>query len=852
MHERNRTLIAASVVERRWFLPLVVAVGYALGSYVSFIFFNASTAGAVFFPPAGITLAALVSADRRQWPALLATVVVAELLVDLSQGQELRYVWGFVLANTAEPLVGAWLLSRHGRSKLSVAIRRLPVGSFLIGPVMTAPLVGAAFGTATVVWGQSKGTWGSVFGPFWAGDALAVLTVGGTLLSWGAPDGRRRWPPAGVSLAACAGVATLTAVGFWPASAPLFFLPLPLLAYLGFWLRSESLAYLAGLVMAIVANLMSALDHGPWASIADLPHYGLTTLQGFLAMATLTGVIVANQASERDDAQRQSVVDAVTRERLQVLYDHAPCGNLSLDARGFIVRVNETFLTLTGYSRDELLRDRRFSALLSMDGRLYYETHFMPLLHLHGAAHEIAFDMISADGARLPVFVNAEVVADSSSEPEEVRLAVFDGRERRAYEDELLRERERAEQIAQRLDALQYLTAQLAAASTTQEVAEAVLEAGIELISDHGVLGIIDRHDASAVHTWPSSPTSDPLVKSFLHVPVFSPLPVTWVIRTGEVLQLPTADVLQQRFPHAWPTHVGTGTVSCLGVPINTGKECVGALVFGFPTEGEIDPETLEFATAVATIVGTSIDRAWLYEHEYQTAHALQRALLPVIDDHFGDIDVLAYYRPASSQNDVGGDWYDVFALSDGTQAIVVGDIVGHDIAAATAMGHLQSAVRLFATDTSHPGKLLERLDRAVRSIPGADCATLFIARYDPATGLLTHSSAGHVPPILVTDTDIQLLDGGRSTPLGIGGERPVAISRFPAGARLLLYTDGLVEERGEPIVELVNRLKESAVSLSTIPPSTWCEDLLRERCGPRQFDDIVLVCLSRAREEHE
>ena len=127
------------------------------------------------------------------------------------------------------------------------------------------------------------------------------------------------------------------------------------------------------------------------------------------------------------------------------LYDHAPCGYLSTLLDGTIVRVNETFLRLTGLARDEVLRRKRFQDLLGPGDRIFYETHYAPLLRMHHAAREIAVDIMSADGTRRAVLVTSVVTVDAEGEPAFVRTAVFEATERRTYEQELVRARRHAE-----------------------------------------------------------------------------------------------------------------------------------------------------------------------------------------------------------------------------------------------------------------------------------------------------------------------------------------------------------------------------------------------------------------------
>jgi sigma-B regulation protein RsbU (phosphoserine phosphatase) len=137
--------------------------------------------------------------------------------------------------------------------------------------------------------------------------------------------------------------------------------------------------------------------------------------------------------------------DALLDDDAERLYEYAPCGYLSTEPDGVIVRVNTTFLTLTGYTRPELVGRYSFAQLLTPGGQIYHETHFAPMLRMQGTARGIALEIVCADGSRLPVLVSAVLEKDRDGSPRVVRIAVFDARERREYERELVRAKNKAE-----------------------------------------------------------------------------------------------------------------------------------------------------------------------------------------------------------------------------------------------------------------------------------------------------------------------------------------------------------------------------------------------------------------------
>jgi sigma-B regulation protein RsbU (phosphoserine phosphatase) len=142
--------------------------------------------------------------------------------------------------------------------------------------------------------------------------------------------------------------------------------------------------------------------------------------------------------------------DELIRDSPEELFENAPCGYLTTTLDGTIVQVNRTLQTLTGYTRDALV-GRRFQELLTVGGRIYYETHYAPLLQMQGWVREIAVDLIGADGNKLPTLVNSVLQRDEDGEPRSIRTVVFEATDRRRYEQELLRARDREHAVAAEL-----------------------------------------------------------------------------------------------------------------------------------------------------------------------------------------------------------------------------------------------------------------------------------------------------------------------------------------------------------------------------------------------------------------
>ncbi len=208
-------------------------------------------------------------------------------------------------------------------------------------------------------------------------------------------------------------------------------------------------------------------------------------------------------------------------------------------------------------------------------------------------------------------------------------------------------------------------------------------------------------------------------------------------------------------------------------------------------------------------------------------------------------------YEPATPPLEVGGDWYDIAELPDGRIGIIVGDCVGRGLAAASVMGQLRSACRALLLDVQRPAQALTALDRFATLIPDALCSTVFCAVLDPATGQLSYASAGHPPGILaLPDGRVEFLDQGLSPALALATDRPrsEAVVHVPEGATLLLYTDGLVEQRGGLDLDETTGRAAALLRDGRQTPVAEVAERLMTGLAPGQGyeDDVALLLYSR------
>lgn len=299
------------------------------------------------------------------------------------------------------------------------------------------------------------------------------------------------------------------------------------------------------------------------------------------------------------------------------------------------------------------------------------------------------------------------------------------------------------------------------------------------------------------------------------------------------------------------------GTHSWMLVPVRARGTTLGVVMFTRTrdTPEPFEPDDLALAEDLVARAAVCLDNARRFTRERTAALALQRSLLPQRLPHQSAVQVASRYLPASPSIGVGGDWYDVIRLSGERVALVVGDVVGHGIHAAAAMGRLRTAVRTLADVDPTPDELLTRLDDLVIQLsaesggdPGGDPAadigaTCLYAVYDPVSGRCALARAAHPAPVLVApDGAAGFLELPAGPPLGLGGVPFESVEvALPPGSLLALYTDGLVESRQQDLnvgLEVLRRaLTAPADSLEDV-----CEHVVRTVLPDGPADDAALL----------
>lgn len=286
------------------------------------------------------------------------------------------------------------------------------------------------------------------------------------------------------------------------------------------------------------------------------------------------------------------------------------------------------------------------------------------------------------------------------------------------------------------------------------------------------------------------------------------------------------------------------GVRSLLGVPLVVGGRTLGVLHVGTLTARRFTHEDERFLQLVGDRVALAL-HAGLYERERAVARTLQQSFLPERLPAVPGLELAARYRPAR-RGEVGGDWYDVFILPNGSVALAMGDVSGRGIGAATTMARLRNALRAYAMESSSPGEILDRLNRLLLHFDPDSMATVLFGLLEPEEMRLRYASAGHITPVFGTSTGngwkLPTLTG---PPLGVLDLPYRDIDEvLPPGTTMILCTDGLIERRHESLEVGLTRLSQA--SLMDGAPEEVAEAIIRGFMTDEDHDDDVALLVAR------
>jgi serine phosphatase RsbU (regulator of sigma subunit) len=383
---------------------------------------------------------------------------------------------------------------------------------------------------------------------------------------------------------------------------------------------------------------------------------------------------------------------------------------------------------------------------------------------------------------------------------------------------------------------------------------------GLALLEDDRLLRVPDPQNTHPVDTFAPA------------VPVGDAWPSARAAREGRlVVVADRADLRANYGPEAIAAFDRPGLEAAVCLPLRGTRRILGTLILGWDVRHHVDVSERAVLTAIAGYAAQAVERATYLDERISVAHRLQQAMLTDLPRHPG-LELAAFYRPAGRDELVGGDWYDAYLLSltDGPPgvagtdasriplAVTVGDITGHDMNAAATMGQIRSMLR--QSDADHegggPAQALAAMERACHILPLDATGTLVHAHLRPASPAssaeagswdLTWTNAGHPPPLVVDrggraerlDQHQVLLWPGMKNYVRVDQRRVLT-----PGSVLLLYTDGLVERRKQPIDLAIDRLSGMLADVAGLPLPELLAAVVDRIAGPASDDDIALLAV--------
>ena len=620
---------------------------------------------------------------------------------------------------------------------------------------------------------------------------------------------------------------------------PIIYSWIALFAFYFFGLR-VALAHVA--FIGVAYGVLLVIDNPPSAEVRWLLAVGTPTVAGLLISSLLARV--------RDETARTATREQALKEseaRARMILDSAPDAFMAVDGDGVVMRWNDAASRMFGWPASEAIgrplrelifpeeekprHDERRRQLIESDETVMLMTVETALQRRDGSsfpAEETISRVRVGDGVVISTFVR-----DTS------------GRQRRQQEREaLLREqaaRAEAERVAQMVSGMQLLVD----ATLRHQKLKDILP---DLITR--VPGVLD---AEAATIFLADEDLDQLVvgaSSLGSEGGEPPGPIRFdQAFAGRVAARRQPELVQDPSPEdlADPALREIGVVSLIGAPLLARGRLTGVIQVGSASRRLAD-EDLGLLRLAADRVALAIDHVQLYERELRIAETLQRSLLPERLPQLPGLAVAARYQPAAAEAEVGGDWYDVIPIPGGRVGLVMGDVAGKGLGAASMVGRLRSALRAYALEGHDAATAVNQLNRLVwTELDESQMATLIYVIIDAAEGHVRWVNAGHLPPLLVVgDTLPHFLEGGRSVPLGVlpfPSFEENSVEVHP-GASVVLYTDGLVERPGIHLDDGLAKLAE-AVRGAPAEPNQLCDHLLAALVPDEGApDDVALLAL--------
>jgi serine phosphatase RsbU (regulator of sigma subunit)/anti-sigma regulatory factor (Ser/Thr protein kinase) len=335
------------------------------------------------------------------------------------------------------------------------------------------------------------------------------------------------------------------------------------------------------------------------------------------------------------------------------------------------------------------------------------------------------------------------------------------------------------------------------------------------------------------------------------HIDGLADVPLAQAVRDGSPVFVRSLDDLANRYPQMLERQRALGTRSIAAIPLQVREARLGGLLVSFDTERDFGPADEEFLAAFATQVSQALRRGLTAEDAPSTAEQLQRSLMTHALPDLDRLVLGAHYHAGERGAGVGGDWYDVLPMADGSAVVALGDVMGKGSSAALLMGQVRAATRAYALLDTSPGVVLQRLDGLVRSLAVPEqIVTMVCGVVDPERRSLVLAVAGHPPPLLVPLVGAPaVLHGEVGPPLGLSaGPWPETVVDLDDDLAVLLYSNGLVESRTVDFFSGLDRVCDDVSAMDPLrrTPREVCARLGELSWKRESDDDVTLLAVGR------
>jgi hypothetical protein len=399
----------------------------------------------------------------------------------------------------------------------------------------------------------------------------------------------------------------------------------------------------------------------------------------------------------------------------------------------------------------------------------------------------------------------------------------------------------------QRTERLQRMMTALVASASLAEVKASVFLHGLPPFGASAArLILVDQQEPGRLVTVNAVGLPEPALTEWRDLPLSAYSPSRKALATSAIVYVPTPQDLDEEFPRARLAHAGPGQQAWVAVPLRSGGRTLGVLTLIFSRPYPLDEGRDQIAlTALGSAIADALSRAAQHDSDHDLVIFVQHSLLASALPELPGVRLGASYLPAEDRYGIGGDWYDAIPLADGRIMLIVGDVAGHGLEAAIAMGQVRSAARALAP-AYQPAGLLAALDQFMCDTFEEPLATASAAIIDPADRSLRYCLAGHPPPLLREPAgSVRTLGEAGGVLLGLGTrDRPERVVSFAPGSSLVLFTDGLVERRDEDIDAGIARLADALRPAPPPDPAQLCDALIRQSVARNgREDDAAVLC---------